>query len=145
MSQAMFSFHRRVNKSEQVVGWFATTVGPEGTQITEYSSLINEFYNGQCPNPVHVVVDTALTGDTMTPRAYLSHTSTAEGNETTVFDELSVELEMSAGEKVGLHAMLSNHEKSFPSSTQVSALPSEKAALQHAVDKLHKLLDEIQV
>lgn len=145
MSQAMFSFHRRVNKTEQVVGWFATTVGPDGAQITEYSSLINEFYNGQCAHPVHIVVDTALMSDTMTPRGYLSRTIAEDGNETTVFDDLLVELEMTAGEKVGLHAMLNNHEKSFPSSTLVSTMPAEKTAVQHAVDKLHKLLEEVQV
>ena len=47
MSQAMFSFHRRINKKEQIVGWYATT-SKDGAFITEYSSLIHEFYHGQC-------------------------------------------------------------------------------------------------
>lgn len=145
MSQAMYSFHRRINKNEQVVGWFATTVGSEGAQITEYSTLINQFYNGQCAHPVHVVVDTALTSDTMTPRGYICRTTTVDGNETSAFEEITVDVEFSAGEKVGLSAMLRNHKHSFPSSTVVSALPSESQALQSAVKKLHTLLDEIQV
>jgi len=51
----MSRLHRRVNPSEQIVGWYAT-----GHDITEQSVLIHEYYAREVPQPVHLTVDTTL-------------------------------------------------------------------------------------
>ncbi|XP_022656902.1 eukaryotic translation initiation factor 3 subunit F-like [Varroa jacobsoni] len=50
--------HRRVNPTEQVVGWFAT-----GAEIPNTSVLIHQYYSSLTKHtPVHVTVDTSMEG-----------------------------------------------------------------------------------
>ena len=36
------------------------------------SSLIHDFYRGECPEPIHLVVDTTLAGDSLAIHAFVS-------------------------------------------------------------------------
>ena len=46
---------KRVNPSENIVGWWAT-----GSEVTNHSSVIHEYYSRECSNPVHLLLDTTL-------------------------------------------------------------------------------------
>lgn len=41
-----------------------------GSDVTEHSLLIHEYYSRETSNPVHVTVDTTLKGSRMGVRAY---------------------------------------------------------------------------
>jgi len=68
---------RGLQQQEGVVGWYGTAMnmvededGGDGVQgkyvtITDTSSLIHEFYAGECDDPIHLVVDTSMSGDGM--------------------------------------------------------------------------------
>ena len=154
MSQAMFSFHRRINKKEQIVGWYATT-SKDGSFITEYSSLIHEFYHGQCKNPVHVVIDTNLQSDIMHARAFMSQPMLVDGHVLgNVFDEIKLDMKFTNGELTCLHHILNNQianptntnsSSELQDITVASVIPSEKENVQTSIEKLAALLDEIQV
>ena len=163
MSQAMFSFHRRINKNEQIVGWYATTT-PNGPLIPEYSSLINEFYNGQCKAPIHIVIDTSLnTADSIAPVGYVCKPLFVDGNVLgSVFDTIKVDLECSIGEQTCLYHMIHDQKtdlksdlkpdlksvtdlSGFTSTTIYSTIPTEKQNVQLAIEKLNHNITQIQV
>ena len=60
-NRQMLALHQKVNPKEKVVGWYATAVG--GKLVTKESCLIHDFYGQVCQNPVHLVIDTALTNN----------------------------------------------------------------------------------
>jgi len=41
-----------------------------GSDVTEHSVLIHEYYSRECKNPVHLTVDTSLKNAKMTMKAY---------------------------------------------------------------------------
>ena len=45
----------QIHPSEVIVGWWAT-----GFEVTSIAVPINDYYSRQCPNPVHLLVDTTL-------------------------------------------------------------------------------------
>ncbi|KAF4520074.1 hypothetical protein B566_EDAN007931, partial [Ephemera danica] len=47
--------NQRVNTQEAVVGWWAT-----GNEVTRHSSLIHDYYTIECPNSIHLTLDTTL-------------------------------------------------------------------------------------
>lgn len=47
----MFDFHRRINKREQIIGWYSTTIS-EGVYFNDVTSLFNDFYAKQCRKPI---------------------------------------------------------------------------------------------
>ena len=59
--RSMYKFHNRIYRRDAIVGWYTTTT-PSGAQIVDNSSLIHDFYRGECADPVHLVVDTTLSG-----------------------------------------------------------------------------------
>jgi len=62
----MFKMNQKVNRSEQIVGWWAT-----GNEVTTHSSTIHEYYLMECNNPVHITLDTTLKNDNMGLKAYV--------------------------------------------------------------------------
>ncbi|XP_074652591.1 eukaryotic translation initiation factor 3 subunit F-like [Tubulanus polymorphus] len=63
----MFELHRRVNPLEVIVGWYST-----GTEVTEHSVLIHEYYSRECKTPIHMTIDTALKGGHMNIKSFVS-------------------------------------------------------------------------
>src|SRR5690348_8566924 len=49
---------------------YATSLN--GVDITEHSCLIHDFYGTECATPVHLVLDTALTDDKLSVKAFVS-------------------------------------------------------------------------
>lgn len=62
----VYELNRRVHAAEGVVGWWAT-----GRDVTSHSSVIHEYYARECRSPVHLTLDTALSGAHMGLRAYV--------------------------------------------------------------------------
>jgi translation initiation factor 3 subunit F len=145
MSQAMYACHRRMNKQEQIVGWYATT-SAGGAFITEYSSLIHDFYAGQCKNPIHLVVDTTLSGDNIDVRGFVSQPMTVDGNVlASVFDDVKVSVDFSPAEATCLYHMINGQgDKPFSSSTVISRVPSDKERLENSMEKTLKVLENLQ-
>jgi len=108
--KSMFSFSKRVNKKEQVLGWYASTT-PSGALIIDQSSLINDFYTRKSEfgvtNPIHLVVDTTLTGDDVKVRGFVSRpVKVGNANLANCFLELDVEVMMSDAETTALYHMI---------------------------------------
>jgi translation initiation factor 3 subunit F len=75
-NRQMLALHTRANRKETVVGWYATVLpDTNGEMIADTSSLIHEFYAGECStlhSPIHMVLDTSLQGQQLKIRAYQS-------------------------------------------------------------------------
>jgi translation initiation factor 3 subunit F len=95
--KSMYGFHRRINRKEVIVGWYTTV--PEGSLLTDNSSLIHEFYSHECRDPIHLVVDASLTGDGINIRAFIGEAVFVGDNAlANMFQEISVELAMTDAE-----------------------------------------------
>lgn len=68
--KTMSALHQRVTPKEKIVGWYATTMN--GSSIVNSSSLIHGFYAKECDDPIHLVVDTAMQGDSVGVKAFTS-------------------------------------------------------------------------
>ena len=107
----MLSLHLRANPRETVVGWYATAL-PEPTGgskcIADTSSLIHEFYAGECDDdPIHLVVDTSLDTDEMALRAYKSIPVTVKGEAlANVFHEIRLAMKSSESERICIDRMI---------------------------------------
>lgn len=141
----MYSFHRRNNKREVIVGWYTTTTN-QGQFINDNSSLINDIYTTECDNPVHLVVDTTLMGDSMDIRGFVNNAVTVSGEAlASSFQEVKVEVAMTEGETSCLYHMIHGqvHEK-WTESAIVSTLPSNTSSVESAIAQLQTVLDSAQ-
>lgn len=140
--KSMYNFHRMVNRREQIVGWFTTTTA-DGELVTDNSSLIHEFYSNECPNPVHVVLDTTLQGETMGLKAYFSEPLVVgEYTFANMFNEAPLEVVLTDAESSCLFHMLQPQPSNWPTSTVVAAIPAESALLRGSLERLLLLVDE---
>ncbi|CAB3372350.1 Hypothetical predicted protein [Cloeon dipterum] len=88
----------RVNTQETVVGWWAT-----GNEVTRHSSLIHDYYTIECPNAIHLTLDTTLQGTSMGIKAYIRvPIGTPSGNNGSMFTTVPVEITCYEPERVGL-------------------------------------------
>jgi len=73
-NKEMLNLHLLANKKESVVGWYATTSTEDHQIIVDTSSLVHEFYAGECEdgNPIHLAVDTTLQENALKIRAFQS-------------------------------------------------------------------------
>lgn len=62
----MYEMNQQVNRQEVIVGWWAT-----GHTVTSHSSVIHEYYSRECPNPVHMTLDTTLQGGRLGLQAFV--------------------------------------------------------------------------
>ena len=67
-------------------------------------ALIQDYYSHQCSNPVHLTVDTGLSGGRLGVAAYVARTLTLGGRPeplATQFQEVACEVQTVAVEKIG--------------------------------------------
>jgi translation initiation factor 3 subunit F len=142
----MYNAHKRIYRSENIVGWYTTT-SQNGAFIVDNSSLIHEFYCGECDNdPIHIVVDTTLSGDTVGIRAFVSQPlAVGPISFANMFQEIKVELNMTDAEISCLHHMIHGQVTPTPweDSKSPSAIASGKESLQQSVDKLHAVIEKV--
>ncbi len=142
----MYSCHRRNNKKEVIVGWYTTTT-VNGEFIIDNSSLIHDFYSSECENPVHIVVDTTLSRDTISARGFVcKQMVVGEDVLANTFQEAKVDLEMSEAETTCLYHMINGQAagSKWSGSEIISTLPTATERLDDSVTDLAKVLDNIQ-
>lgn len=143
----MYACHRRINKNEQIVGWYATTAA-DGALVVNNTSLINEFYARECENPVHIVVDTTLAGDDMKVRGFVSQALMVEGRAfANMFREIKVSFEISEAETTCLALMIpgSRGGGNWNGGSLISSdLQKPKDQMHMGLDRLLEILDTLQ-
>ncbi|CAH0399981.1 unnamed protein product [Chilo suppressalis] len=94
----VYELNRRVNASENIVGWWAT-----GNEVTNHSSVIHEYYARECREPVHVTLDTSLSGARMGLRGYVcAALGVPRGKQGCMFTPIEVSLTTYEPEIVGM-------------------------------------------
>jgi translation initiation factor 3 subunit F len=139
----MYAFHRRNNRKEVIVGWYATA-SAKGTLLNDNSTLIHDFYKSECQNPVHIAVDTTLLGDTMQVRGFVRK-ELRVGNQVLAnsFQELKTSVVLSEGEANCL-ALMTKHSKKSIANTWTAALPQASQRLQAAALSLTQVVQQLQ-
>lgn len=98
-AKSMFDLHKKSHPNDEIVGWYAT-----GSDVTEHSLLIHEYYSREANIPVHVTVDTTLKGSRMGIRAYQSCKMGVPGKtEGTIFSPIPCEVILTGPERVGVN------------------------------------------
>mmetsp|Transcript_62258 Transcript_62258/g.74929 ORF Transcript_62258/g.74929 Transcript_62258/m.74929 type:complete len:341 (+) Transcript_62258:117-1139(+) len=123
-NRQMLALHMRANPREVVVGWYATALPPpteDGDappasgykRIADTSSLIHEFYAGECSpgetegDPIHLVLDTSLQFDSIGMKAYKSTPVVIAGEPyANLFHEIRVAIKSTESEKITVHKMI---------------------------------------
>lgn len=127
--RTMFELHHRANPKEQIVGWYST-----GRGVDASDALIQDFYGRDVANPVHLTVDTLMTGDQMAVEAFVS-TSLMLGDKpvATHFHEIAVEAKMADADRVGIDLL---------TQPKSEALPTDLDGLQLSVGKLQAMINK---
>lgn len=127
--RTMFELHHRVNPKEVIVGWYST-----GGDLMNSDALIQDFYSGQTPHPVHLTVDTNMNMDAIAVKAFLSTSLTlGEKQIATHFHEIAVEMRMAEADRVGIELLRSQ---------KTASLPADLDGLQNSINKLQAMIDE---
>lgn len=101
----MLFLHQKVNQNEDIVGWYATADG--NILINEQSCLIHDFFTAQCPDPIHLIVDTSLAGNMLGVKAFNSEALTVGDRAlAAAFKQIRVELVAKGPERIGLDLMI---------------------------------------
>jgi hypothetical protein len=141
----MYSFHRMINRQEQVVGWYGSST-PCGGLFNAHTTIIDDEYRKECVSPIHVVVDTTLSGAKMGIRAFLRQDIIVGANRLgKMFHELRVDMAFTPGEAMCMHHML--HDQStdvaFKEPEVLSIIPNPKNALKSSLKNLVGIMGEL--
>lgn len=140
-NRTMYNLHSRVNVKEQIVGWYATSM--DGASIVYSSSLIHDHYAKECDDPVHVVLDTALTNNRVGCKAYVSTPLTVAGIDyANMFHQVKVEMCSSEPERICIDRMLKGQERPFESAEAVSSMTHEMKSLEGSIQRLLDMIEQ---
>lgn len=143
--KAMYTAHKRINRKEMIIGWYSTTF-PQGPFVVDNSSLIHEFYSHECRDPIHLVVDTNLTGDNINVRAFVSEPMViGEYALANMFQEVRVEVCLSESEINCIQQMLRPSPNSLTTPLLLAPLPSPTEQVLSSLSLLVSLLDKVSV
>jgi len=147
-NRQMLALHLRANRNETVVGWYATALPDEEDpnlfrNIADTSSLIHEFYAGECEHdPVHLVVDTSLTEDSLGLRAYRSTSVVLCGEPlANMFHEIRLSLRSDECERIAVHKMIEAQSGSGGGGILAESKEAGTTALQVSMEKLMEMLE----
>ena len=139
-----YSLHRRTNKSEQILGWYATS--DKGETVTPNSCLIHDYYRSPVKGvvvakPIHLVVDTSLKNDSLSVKALMSSALTMMTKTLAAcFTQVPVKIGVSNAERIAMSAMDETIKKQ--STGVVNSNKSEIAKLNVAISELLSSLDK---
>jgi translation initiation factor 3 subunit F len=125
----MLQLHRKANRKEVVVGWYAsacdTTTGTDANGsddadkapvvaplVSDTSSLIHDFYATEAEDgdPIHLVVDTRLLDDSIQIRGYTSSPVLIQNEPlANLFHEIKVVVQSTEAEAICLNEMHKHH------------------------------------
>jgi translation initiation factor 3 subunit F len=134
-NRKMLALHMRSSK-EVVVGWYASSKDGEGRVVTDTSSLIHEFYAGECDDndPIHLVIDTRLVNQCLQIHAFKSAPVIMQGDHVgNVFHELPLSLHSNEPETICLNEMIKGGVSNPPHKSESN--------LQVSMEQLYELLD----
>jgi len=140
LSYAMdvYDLNRRVNSSENIVGWWAT-----GNEVTNHSSVIHEYYSRECNNPVHVTLDTSLQGARMGLKAYVCVSlGVPSGKQGCMFTPIPVEINCYDPEVYGLQ-LCSKTMNTGPARPRNVQPMLDLAQVSEAGSKMSVLLEQV--
>jgi len=156
-NRQMLALHSRADRREVVVGWYGTALPNEGgsghASIADTSSLIHEFYAGECDeDPIHLVVDTGLDDDAVNLRAYVSSPVVVAGEAlANLFHEVRLSLRSSEAERICVDEMIKQQQAGGPEAAASAssaaaaagddASSSSTAALKVSMTKLLEMLE----
>ena len=131
--------HRKVNRKEVVVGWYAS-VSDEMALVADTSSAIHDFYttHAEDGDPIHLVVDTRLVEDSIQIRGYTSSPVLIQNEPmANLFHEVKVIVQSSEAEAICLHEMQKQDDQSKTPSKDESSI----SLLQVSMEQLLQLLE----
>ena len=151
-NRQMLALHGRADRREAVVGWYGTALpnedGSGHSSIADTSSLIHEFYAGECDeDPIHLVVDTGLDDDAVNLRAYVSSPVVVAGEAlANLFHEVRLSLKSSEAERICVDEMIKSQQKDGPDADAAAAAAgadasTSTAALKVSMTKLLEMLE----
>ena len=151
-NRQMLALHGRADRREAVVGWYGTALpnedGSGHSSIADTSSLIHEFYAGECDeDPIHLVVDTGLDDDAINLRAYVSSPVVVAGEAlANLFHEVRLSLKSSEAERICVDEMIKSQQKDGPDADAAAAAAgadasTSTAALKVSMTKLLEMLE----
>jgi len=146
-NKEMLNLHLLANKKESVVGWYATTSAADGTVIVDTSSLVHEFYAGECDdgNPIHLAVDTTLIQDSLSIRAFQSAPVQVQGEPlANLFHEVRLHLQSSDAEAICLAQMAKTNTTTAEAETPMVDVTKTdpKVGLVVSMEKLLQVLEQ---
>ncbi|XP_018327396.1 eukaryotic translation initiation factor 3 subunit F-1 [Agrilus planipennis] len=134
----VYELNKRVNSSENIVGWWAT-----GNEVTNHSSVIHEYYSRECNNPVHVTVDTGLQSGKMGIKAYVCVLlGVPNGKQGCMFTPIPVEISCYDPEVYGLQLCAKTMSGAAARSRTVQPM-MDLAQVCEAGQKMGSLLDQV--
>lgn len=157
-NRQMLALHLRANKRETVVGWYATSLPSDGDSadttanssskcIADTSSLIHEFYAGECDeDPIHLVVDTSLVNDAIALRAYKSAPVVVKGETlANLFHEIRLCVKSSESERICVDRMVKAASPHGSGDVLVNPADNTQVDETHALElSMAKLLDMLE-
>jgi translation initiation factor 3 subunit F len=125
--QTMAALHKKISPGSRVVGYFST-----GSLIAGGAALMDNFYRNECPNPVHLTVDTSLRGGRMTVRAFVCRVLTIKGQDIArEFQEVPCEVRAAEAERAGAELLTAE---------LTEKLPGDGEGLATTLDKVDRAL-----
>ncbi|KAL4428083.1 hypothetical protein ABPG75_002172 [Micractinium tetrahymenae] len=137
--QTMAALQQRVSSRERIVGWFSTG-DPDSSRSRD--ALIHSFYGQECPNPVHLALDTSGQGGRMGVRAFVSRALAIGGRELArEFLEVDCEVRAGEAERVGTDLLTSEVADKLPGDMEGLADSFER--LQHSLQQAQEYVDAV--
>lgn len=160
-NKTMLQLHRKANRKEVVVGWYASacdnttgTTDANGSDdgekapavvaplVSDTSSLIHDFYATEAEDgdPIHLVVDTRLLDDSIQIRGYTSSPVLIQNEPlANLFHEIKVVVQSTEAEAICLHEMHKQHVTADDNTTSDDKNPVSQ--LQASMGQLLQLLE----
>ncbi|XP_021964056.1 eukaryotic translation initiation factor 3 subunit F-1 [Folsomia candida] len=130
IADTMYKLNKQVHPSEVIVGWWAT-----GFEVTSIAVPINDYYARQCPNPVHLLVDTTLRSGKMGIKGFVQvDIGVPEGSQGAMFSPVPVDLTQYPPEAVALKTLVK---------TRMTGKVEPKAELPQITDATTEFEDAI--
>ena len=147
-NRQMLALHLRANRKEKVIGWYATALPMEDNThkcIADTSVLIHDFYAGECDDdPIHLVVDTSLTNDTVSLKAYKSAPVQVKNEQlANLFHEIRLGIKSTESERICIdHMVRQSIQNQFDLTPVPQKAVSDEKTLQISMEKLYEMLEK---
>eukprot|EP00899_Mesostigma_viride_P020248 jgi/Mesvir1/28224/Mv04773-RA.1 len=136
-NKTMFELHQRVNPKETIVGWYST-----GTGVRASDALIQDFYGREVATPVHLTVDTTMTDDKISVKAYVSNLLSLGSRQLAAqFQEIRTDIRVQDLERVGVDMMHQHNMDKLPH--DLEGLESTTARLVQMIDAMSAYVDGV--